>query len=219
MADTTQNLAASIERLTAMDVDCYIFETVKEDRMGKRLSDAEIKYKIELAQKLAHELVVHYKDTLHVKSVAELVAYLELEVDFRQEKIEDYFAIIGFFESRNRVVVNDLYRENDSFWLEHQQPEWVFDQWSPVIIAHEAFHAIQEKEGLDLSAFEIDLWQFWGFKKTSPVTVLIEVVANTFAQAFTGFAYYPAILDKIALLPIYPEAVQEQINSLARSAN
>lgn len=215
MTDTTQNLAASIEHLKAMDVDRYLFETVKEDRMGKRLSDAEIKRKIELAQKLAHELVAHYKGTLNVTSVAELVNYLELEVDFRQEKIEDYFAIIGFFESPNRIVVNDLYRENDAFWLEHQQPEWVFDRWSPVIIAHEAFHAIQEKEGLDLSAFEIELWQFLGFKKISPVTVLIEVVANTFAQAFTGFAYYSAILDKIALLPIYPEAVHAQINSLA----
>ena len=169
MTDTTQNLAASIEHLKAMDVDRYLFETVKEDRMGKRLSDAEIKRKIELAQKLAHELVAHYKGTLNVTSVAELVNYLELEVDFRQEKIEDYFAIIGFFESPNRIVVNDLYRENDAFWLEHQQPEWVFDRWSPVIIAHEAFHAIQEKEGLDLSAFEIELWQFLGFKKISPV--------------------------------------------------
>ena len=86
-------------------------------------------------------------------------------MEFRQEKIEDYFAIIGFFESPNRIVINDIYRTNDSFWESHHHSQWLFDKWSSVIIAHEAFHAIQEKEALDLSAFEIELWQLIGFKK------------------------------------------------------
>lgn len=216
MTHSPTRLETSLHHLKSIDVDQYIFDTVRQDRIGQRLSEQEIKSKIELARTMAENLVTFYKETLKVNSVEELVKHLQLTVDFRQEKIEDYFAMIGFFESTNRIVVNDLYRENNEFWLAHQQPEWLFEQWSPVIIAHEAFHAIQEKEALDLSAFEIDLWQFAGFKKKSPVTVLIEVVANYFAQYYTGFAYYPAILDKIALLPIYPEAVHKEIETLAR---
>lgn len=215
MTEERTQVELSVERLKNLDVDAYIFQTVQTDRMGKRLSDADIKRRIELAKKMALDLVKYYRDTLGLQSIEALVDYLELNVVYRSEKIEDYFAIIGFFESPNRIVVNDLYRENDAFWLEHQQPEWLFDQWSPVIVAHEAFHAIQEKEGLDLSEFEIELWQFAGFKKHSPVNVLIEVVANYFAQAFTGFAYYPALLDNIALMPIYPEAVHSQVAALA----
>lgn len=216
MTEERKQVDLSVERLKNLQVDPYILQTVHADRMGKRLSDAEIKRKIELAKEMAFDLVKHYRETLGLRSVDALVDYLDLSVVYRSEKIEDYFAIIGFFESPNRIVVNDLYRENDAFWLEHQKPEWAFDQWSAVIVAHEAFHAIQEKEGLDLSEFEIELWQFAGFKKHSPVNVLIEVLANYFAQAFTGFAYYPALLDNIALMPIYPEAIHSQVEALAQ---
>lgn len=219
MINRLTKVESSLQHLKTIASDQYIFNTVRNDRIGQRLSDEEIKSKIDLAKVMAKDLVTYYKETLKLKNVDELVQYLQLIVEFRHEKIEDYFAIIGFFESPNRIVINDIYRDNDSFWIAHQQTEWLFDKWSSVIIAHEAFHAIQEKEALDLSAFEIELWQLFGFKKKSPVTVLIEVMANYFAQYFTGVSYYPAILDNIALMPIYPEAVHEQIETLTIEAD
>ena len=180
------------------------------------MSSEEISRKIDIAEQLAKQLVHHYKDTLKLETVEQLVAYLKLNVEFREEKIEEYFAIIGFFESPNRIVVNELYRQNDAFWLAHGLPECTFERWSQVVIAHEAFHAIQEQKKLDLSEFETELWQFAGFKKCSPITALIEVVANYFAQYYTGFELYPALLDNVALLPFYPEAVCELVNYFSK---
>ena len=214
MPDNVNKVALSLQRLKCLDVDQYLLDTVRQDRIGKRLSEEEIKRKIVLAKKIAKELATYYQVTLGLKSVEALVQYLKLTVEFRDEKIEDYFAIIGFYESPSKIVINQLYRENDGFWLEANADEWQFNRWSSVIIAHEAFHAIQEKTALDLSEFEVELWQVLGFQKNSPVTILIEVVANYFAQYFTGFPYYPAILDNIALMPIYPEAIHEVIETL-----
>ena len=215
MALSPEDVQQIVNRLKAVDTQTLIYQTIAADRIGKRLSSEEISRKIDIAEQLAKQLVHHYKDTLKLETVEQLVAYLKLNVEFREEKIEEYFAIIGFFESPNRIVVNNVYRQNDAFWLARGLPECTFERWSQVVIAHEAFHAIQEQKKLDLSEFETELWQFAGFKKRSPITALIEVVANYFAQYYTGFELYPALLDNVALLPLYPEAVSEQVSSLS----
>ena len=206
-------LERMLQHLLWLTDDTIIREAISNDRIGYKLSLDEIEQKGRMAKNLGIRLAEKYQQLVEPPTVEALADYLGVQIEEQEIGVDKSFATLGYFETPNKIVVNTLFKEKDSYFAEHNLEQWQFKEWRDVIIAHELFHSIQEHEQLDLQDFQIKLWGIGRYQHMSTINALVEIAANSFAKKWLNLDYYPGILDKIVLYPYFPEEIASSIQT------
>ena len=174
-----------------------------------------IKEAISCGRKKAVELKQQYGEC----SIQEYAERLKVKIHYEDSYGSENYIVFARFNFPDKVTiyngnvdkVNQLIRDNDMYEL----LEYV--NIGDVLLAHEMFHLLEEKDHLIYNKTEkIELWKIGPFHNKSGLVAIGEIAAMSFARELVGITYNPYVFDAIMLYPHDKEKSKKLIDEILR---
>ncbi|MDR2976595.1 MAG: hypothetical protein LBV19_04720 [Streptococcaceae bacterium] len=178
-----------------------------EDALSSKIPSEELEAVIVDSLKNGIDSARQIKAQFHEKTIAEIVESHEIKLDYVDMMTQEDFTSIGSFELPNHILINQgLVKKQGTFFQESEINFLTFDYWKEIVLAHEFFHYLQEKDkGMFVNNYQVSVWGKVPFGPKSKLEVLSEIAANAFAQELLELIDYPGLIDMILVFPCYPE--------------
>lgn len=196
---TPEQIAQRLCALPDHAFDTYVF--AREPMSGKLTPDQQ-RALAEQARRCGRETAHKLRDRYPADSVA-AICEKEGMVVRRQPQPQDGGRVLyAQFVQPNEITVFTHCLSTAAQFARSEGPLACLQPAAlePVLLAHELFHAVEEREpDLFSSAYRLPLWQLGPFHHTTPVLCLSEIAGMAFAKALTALAFCPYALDALLL--------------------
>lgn len=199
-----------VKKMLSIPEDKLVYKKLTNDTLGKKIPELQIEEVLEKSKLCGKNEAEKIKKQFSHFTVKDMIAQSGVRIQYAAFGSDENFTTIGYFETPNRIFINkDIVRGSESLKGIDQMRDY-----TDVILAHEFFHFIQETTSdLFVNNYKVPLWKFGPIKRSSPLNVLSEIAAASFAKSLCGLSWNPLILDWILLYPKFPEKVEKKVAS------
>lgn len=201
-------------QLNDMEWGKYIFS---RDPLNRKVNPKQRMDMIRNAMQCGKEKAAELRKQFGNLSVSDYAKKLDLKISFEDSYGSENYIVFARFNYPDKVTiykgnvdkVNKLILEHDmQDMMEHVIVE-------NVLLAHEMFHFLEEKDNFIYTRTEkIELWKIGPFHYQSKLMAIGEIAAMAFARELNGISYNPYLFDAIMLYPHDKEKTQKLVDEI-----
>ncbi|HIU75833.1 MAG TPA: hypothetical protein IAC62_08130 [Candidatus Pelethocola excrementipullorum] len=177
--------------------------TFSYDLLCDKVDDVQKKILITKANECGCFWADRLLEQLHIKEYKDKMQYmtdgLDLRIEYKERLRGGDRLVFAQFENPNRITIFlDSIQAAQSAITEQNLTRLVGNvSVSEVILAHEIFHYIEEKNKHEIFTrqYKVDLWSLKIFKNQSTIRCLSEIAAMAFAKKLLNLSYSPFVFD------------------------
>ncbi len=202
---------SKLDSLINIDDYTYGKYTFLFENLNNKISDNKKDEYINKSIECAIDTCNKYKN----KSVYELIDEYNLKVEYQLDEGE-FRNLFGLFTYPNQITIfsTNIYRVYKK--LNENGIEISEDKIKEVVLAHELFHYLENKESdkFYTKCEKITTFKLFGHEFKSCITALSEIAAMNFAKRFTNLEFSTYVFDYLLLESIDKEASQSMYETL-----
>ncbi|MCR4942987.1 MAG: hypothetical protein K5986_00660 [Clostridium sp.] len=194
-----------LEDLIAVSDDKWGRYAFRREPLNGRFSEKERNLLISKANICGREEAEKIKEKFNTESIYECTEKLNLNVDYPDKPVGGAHILFAQFVEPNNISLFKDSLDKAKKLIEEESLHNIFEEDSirEILLAHEVFHFIEEKnDELFKKTEKIRLWKLGPLKNDSSIVALGEIAGMAFAKEFLKLEFSPYILD-IFLVYIY----------------
>lgn len=202
---------SKLESLINIDDYTYAQYTFLFENLNNKISDDKKAEYINKSIECAIDTWNRYK----YKSVYELMDEYNLKVEYQLDEGE-FRNLFGLFTYPNQITIysTNIYRVYKK--LNENGIDISEDKIKEVVLAHELFHYLENKDSdkFYTKCEKITTFKLFGHEFKSRITALSEIAAMNFAKRFTNLQFSTYVFDYLLLESIDKEASKSMFDTL-----
>lgn len=194
-------IAEKLRQLTAVTPAQWGEYALRRDLMYRRLSPEQKPRLIAAANTCGRESAQKLAQTHNVSDAAALAEALGVEVTYVNRPAEVNRFLFAEFVEPNQIRLNQDAISRVEAILEMEAVQAVIPglQVQQVLLAHELFHFVEERDKNIFTHQKVELAS-GGLQKRAVITALSEIAAMAFAETLTELPCSPYVMDFLLLL-------------------
>lgn len=193
-----------IRNLKTLDKYTWGKYTFNRDPIHNKVSYEKKKEMIEKADECGRLEAIALKNKYGAKSCLEYAELLGIKVSKLEDGDSKDYILFAKFNSPNKISIYMKNVRKAEELVEDEKLNMLLDgvKIEDVLIAHEMFHFIEDKnKGIYTRTEKIELWKLGPVKYNSGLVALGEIAAMAFAKELLQLSYYPNLFDILLLYP------------------
>lgn len=198
--------------LTSITDDEWGRYAFSRDPLNRKISEDFKKVLIEKANKCGQDEAIKLKGMYSDLSIKNITKKMNLDIIIKDSEGADNYIMFACYNSPNKITIFNSNVTKVKKLIDEEELEDVlgYVDVKNMLIAHELFHHIEEKDKDIFTRREkITLWNIGKYEYKSHMVALGEIAAMAFAKEMLSLNYNPYVFDVIMLYPHNKEKADE----------